>query len=92
MGNVLLDLFQQANALSSDSFGVMVVFSIYAVVFLSIMVNKREFAPALISAGTITALATVFLRLAELVNDRTFFLAVTAAVVPILIILFMKKG
>lgn len=91
----LLELFQTANLYTDNLFGIMLVFSLYCVVFLSIMLNQREMTSAFITAGIITAMASIFLRIAgtpPIISDHTFFVTIAGCAIPIGFALFMSKN
>lgn len=65
----IVDIFQYANTVSGNVFGVGILVSLYLIIAIYLKNNGENLPDALMVAGLITSIVGVLIRLMELINN-----------------------
>ena len=79
----LVGIFQYANTVTDNSFGIWALIMIYVALFLWMV--GRGFSPAecAVSCGFVTTMIAVFMRLMEIVSIQALYISLTALLISV---------
>lgn len=81
----IVSIFEYANSVSSGIFGVGILLALYVIVFMYLKGRGTATENCFAVAGFMTVIPTIFLFLMGLVNNWHLFIAILAAVIPVLL-------
>jgi hypothetical protein len=88
----IMDIFEYANSVSDNIFGVGIVITLYAVVFGWLILRGEEAPDCAIVAGFITSIASVFIYIGGLISGWHLFMVFMLTILPALWAYYRKSG
>lgn len=80
----IVDIFEYANSVSSNTFGVGIIIALYLIIFISLKLKGEQTSNCFIVAGFITVIPSIFFLLLGLINGWHLFITISMIVIPVL--------